>query len=179
VAGETITVDGADATDEAVGRGVGDEIGQFAPAPLGRHHQRAIFYERAVVDQVGHELAARLRDLTIQLYSRGAEITARNGIILADTKFEFGWSVDGELTLGDEVLTSDSSRFWPADEWEPGRIQFALDKQVVRDWAAGTGWDKCPPAPPVPDDIVAAMRARYIEVYQRITGQTWPKDEMA
>ncbi len=130
-----------------------------------------------VVEQVGADLAARLRDLTIQLYSRGAETTARSGIIMADTKFEFGWSADGRLVLGDEVLTSDSSRFWPADEWEPGRAQFAFDKQVVRDWAAGTGWDKTPPAPPVPDDIVAATRARYIEVYERITGRTWPKDE--
>jgi len=74
-------------------------------------------------------------------------------------------------------LTSDSSRFWPADEWEPGRTQFAFDKQFVRDWAAGTGWDKRPPAPPVPADIVAATRARYIEVYERITGRTWPREE--
>jgi phosphoribosylaminoimidazole-succinocarboxamide synthase len=130
-----------------------------------------------VVDQVGADLAARLRDLTIQLYSRGAETTARNGIIMADTKFEFGWSADGQLVLGDEALTSDSSRFWPADLWKPGRAQFAFDKQFVRDWAAGTGWDKTPPAPPVPDDIVAATRARYVEVYERITGRTWPREE--
>ncbi len=130
-----------------------------------------------VVDQVGADLAARLRDLTLRLYSRGAEITARNGIITADTKFEFGWSADGQLMLGDEVLTSDSSRFWPADDWEPGRTQFAFDKQLVRDWAAGTGWDKTPPAPPVPDHIVAAARARYIEVYERITGRTWSEEE--
>ncbi len=130
-----------------------------------------------VVNQVGTDVATRLRDLTIQLYSRGADITARNGIITADTKFEFGWSVDGELVLGDEVLTADSSRFWPADRWEPGRTQFALDKQVVRDWVAGTGWDKRPPAPPVPADIVAATRGRYIEVYERITGRTWSKEE--
>jgi len=142
----------------------------------GGAHDEFITYDD-VVDQVGPELAARLRDLTLRLYSRGAEITARTGIIMADTKFEFGWSADGELVLGDEVLTSDSSRFWPADEWEPGRTQFAFDKQFVRDWAAGTGWDKCPPAPPVPDDIVAATRARYIEVYERITGRTWPREE--
>lgn len=130
-----------------------------------------------VVNQVGAEVAAHLRDLTIQLYSRGAEVTTRSGIIMADTKFEFGWSADGELVLGDEVLTSDSSRFWPADEWEPGRTQFAFDKQFVRDWAAGSGWDKRPPAPPMPDDIVTATRARYIEVYELITGHTWPKEE--
>ncbi|MPZ63971.1 MAG: phosphoribosylaminoimidazolesuccinocarboxamide synthase [Pseudonocardiaceae bacterium] len=132
-----------------------------------------------IVDRVGADLAARLRDLTIQLYSRGAETTARNGIIMADTKFEFGWSADGQLMLGDEVLTSDSSRFWPAEAWEPGRTQFAFDKQFVRDWAAGTGWDKTPPAPPVPDDIVAATSARYIEVYERITRRTWPNEETA
>ncbi len=142
----------------------------------GGAHDEFITYDD-VVDQVGPELAARLRDLTLRLYSRGAEITARAGIIIADTKFEFGWSAGGELVLGDEVLTSDSSRFWPADEWEPGRTQFAFDKQFVRDWAVGTGWDKRPPAPPVPDDIVAATRARYIEVYERITGRTWPREE--
>jgi len=130
-----------------------------------------------VVNQVGADVAARLRDLTVQLYSRGAEVTTRSGIIMADTKLEFGWSAEGELVLGDEVLTSDSSRFWPADGWEPGRTQFAFDKQFVRDWAAGIGWDKTPPAPPVPKDIVAATRARYIEVYERITGHTWPKEE--
>jgi len=142
----------------------------------GGAHDEFITYDD-VVDQVGPELAARLRDLTLRLYSRGAEITARTGIIMADTKFEFGWSPEGALVLGDEVLTSDSSRFWPADEWEPGRTQFAFDKQFVRDWAAGTGWDKRPPAPPVPADIVAATRARYIEVYERITGRTWPREE--
>ena len=142
----------------------------------GGAHDEFITYDD-VVDQVGPELAARLRDLTLRLYSRGAEITARTGIIMADTKFEFGWSAEGALVLGDEVLTSDSSRLWPADEWEPGRTQFAFDKQFVRDWAAGTGWDKRPPAPPVPADIVAATRARYIEVYERITGRTWPREE--
>jgi phosphoribosylaminoimidazole-succinocarboxamide synthase len=142
----------------------------------GGAHDEFITYDD-VVDQVGPELSARLRDLTLRLYSRGAEITARTGIIMADTKFEFGWSAEGALVLGDEVLTSDSSRFWPADEWEPGRTQFAFDKQFVRDWAAGTGWDKRPPAPPVPADIVAATRARYIEVYERITGRTWPREE--
>ncbi|MQA15223.1 MAG: phosphoribosylaminoimidazolesuccinocarboxamide synthase [Pseudonocardiaceae bacterium] len=143
----------------------------------GGAHDEFITYDD-VVDQVGPDLAARLRDLTLQLYSRGAETAARNGILMADTKFEFGASADGELVLGDEVLTSDSSRFWPADQWEPGRAQFAFDKQFVRDWAAGTGWDKTPPAPPVPDDVVAATRARYVEVYERITGRTWPQHDV-
>jgi phosphoribosylaminoimidazole-succinocarboxamide synthase len=142
----------------------------------GGAHDEFLTYDD-VVYQVGTDVAARLRDLTIQLYSRGAEIATRSGIIIADTKFEFGWSADGELVLGDEVLTSDSSRFWPADRWEPGRTQFAFDKQFVRDWAAGSGWNKTPPAPPVPSDVVAATRARYIEVYERITGRTWSKEE--
>ncbi|MGI9002971.1 MAG: phosphoribosylaminoimidazolesuccinocarboxamide synthase [Pseudonocardia sp.] len=142
----------------------------------GGTHDEFITYDD-VVDQVGADVAARLRDLTLRLYSRGAETTARHGIIVADTKFEFGCSDDDELVLGDEVLTSDSSRFWPADQWEPGQPQFAFDKQFVRDWAAGTGWNKTPPAPPVPDDIIAATRDRYIEVYQRITGRTWPTEK--
>ena len=96
-----------------------------------------------------------------------------SGIIIADTKFEFGRAPDGTLVLADEVLTSDSSRFWPADEWKPGQAQYAFDKQFVRDWAAGTGWNKKAPAPEVPEDIVAATRARYIEVYERITGLPW------
>lgn len=126
-----------------------------------------------VVDQVGSEVAATLRQLTIDCYRRGAALAADRGIIIADTKFEFGWAADGTLVLGDEVLTPDSSRFWPADQWHPGRAQFAFDKQFVRDWAAGTGWDRRPPAPPVPDDIVAATRSRYVDVYQRITGRSW------
>jgi phosphoribosylaminoimidazole-succinocarboxamide synthase len=140
----------------------------------GGAHDEFITYDD-VIDAVGADVAAQLRDCTIELYTRGAEIAERNGIIIADTKFEFGWAEDGTLMLGDEILTSDSSRFWPADQWEPGRPQFAFDKQFVRDWAAGTGWDKRPPAPAVPDDIVAATRARYIEVYESITGQAWPR----
>jgi phosphoribosylaminoimidazole-succinocarboxamide synthase len=146
----------------------------FTPSTkaTGGAHDEFITFDD-VVDQVGAETAARLRDLTIELYDRGAEIAAKNGVIIADTKFEFGWAPDGTLTLADEVLTSDSSRFWPADDWEPGRPQFAFDKQFVRDWAAGTGWNKRPPAPEVPDEIVAATRARYAEVYERITGHHW------
>jgi phosphoribosylaminoimidazole-succinocarboxamide synthase len=126
-----------------------------------------------VVEQEGEELAAELRRLTLEIYRRGADLAAERGIIVADTKVELGRAADGTLTLGDEVLTSDSSRFWPADTWEPGRAQYAFDKQYVRDWAAGTGWDKKPPAPEVPEQIVAATRARYIEAYERLTGERW------
>jgi phosphoribosylaminoimidazole-succinocarboxamide synthase len=129
----------------------------------------------AVVDQIGAETANRLRELTIEVYTKGAEHAAKNGIIIADTKFEFGLDADGTLTLGDEILTSDSSRFWPMDEWEPGRPQHAFDKQFVRDWSRSTGWDMKPPGPEVPEEIVQATRQRYTEVYERITGNTWRK----
>jgi phosphoribosylaminoimidazole-succinocarboxamide synthase len=126
-----------------------------------------------VVREVGADTAERLRELTLRIYSAGAERAARNGIIIADTKLEFGRDAEGTLTLGDEVLTSDSSRFWPADEWQPGRPQHSFDKQYVRDWAAGTGWDKTPPGPEIPEGIVQATRQRYVEVYERITGDRW------
>jgi phosphoribosylaminoimidazole-succinocarboxamide synthase len=126
-----------------------------------------------VVSSVGSDTATRLRELTLELYSRGAAYAAARGIIIADTKFEFGWDSGGNLTLGDEALTSDSSRFWPVDEWSPGRSQRSFDKQIVRDWAAGTGWSKTPPGPEIPDEVVAATRLRYIEVYELITGMTW------
>ena len=116
-----------------------------------------------------------LRDLSIALYSFAAEHAASRGVILADTKFEFGRDADGVLRVGDEVLTPDSSRFWPADGYEVGRAQPSFDKQYVRDWASGTGWDKKPPAPAIPDDVVAGTRDRYIEAYEKITGQ--PFDE--
>jgi phosphoribosylaminoimidazole-succinocarboxamide synthase len=154
--------------------------GSKLPAPIftpttkasgGDHDEFITFAD--VIAQVGAETAERLRDLSIEVYSRGAEIAAQAGIIIADTKFEFGWSPDGTLVLADEILTSDSSRFWPADDWQPGRTQFAFDKQYVRDWAAGTGWDKKPPAPEVPAEVVAATRQRYVDVYERITGQSW------
>ena len=116
-------------------------------------------------------LAERLRDVSIAIYARAAEHACARGIILADTKFEFGLDADGTLTLGDEVLTPDSSRFWPADRFQPGRPQPSFDKQYVRDWAAGTGWDKSPPAPPIPDEIVARTRELYAEAYGRISGE--------
>jgi phosphoribosylaminoimidazole-succinocarboxamide synthase len=140
-------------------------------APLGEHDE-AITFE-GVVERIGPALAASVRDLTLAVYARGAAIAAARGILIADTKLEFGLTPDGELLLADEVLTPDSSRFWPADGWQPGRPQHAFDKQFVRDWAAGTGWNKQPPAPEVPADVVAVTRARYIEAFERITGERW------
>jgi phosphoribosylaminoimidazole-succinocarboxamide synthase len=141
-----------------------------APEP-GVHDEFITFAD--VVTQVGQDIADRLREITLEIYRRGAEIALQNGVIIADTKLEFGWTGDGTLTLADELLTSDSSRFWPAGSWEPGRAQYAMDKQFVRDWAAGTGWNKKPPAPEVPAEIVEATQRRYIEVYERITGTPW------
>ncbi|SDX97349.1 phosphoribosylaminoimidazole-succinocarboxamide synthase [Micromonospora pattaloongensis] len=140
-------------------------------APPGQHDEFMTFDE--VVAVVGAETAEALRDITVRVYQRGAEIAADRGIIVADTKIELGWAPDGSLILADEVLTSDSSRFWPADSYEPGRVQFSFDKQYVRDWAVSTGWNKQAPAPEVPPEVVEATRARYVEVYERITGKTW------
>jgi phosphoribosylaminoimidazole-succinocarboxamide synthase len=127
-----------------------------------------------VANEVGRDIAEQLRDLTLEIYRRGAEHAAKNGIVVADTKLEFGVDTAGVLTLADEVLTSDSSRFWPADEWEPGRPQYAFDKQFVRDWVAGTEWDREPPGPVLPDEVVEATRKRYVEAYEKITGIRWP-----
>jgi len=137
-------------------------------------HDEFMTYDE-VVNQIGTDTANRLRKLTLEVYTKGAEHAAENGIIIADTKFEFGIDAEGTLTLGDEILTSDSSRFWPVDEWEPGRPQHAFDKQFVRDWSRSTGWDQTPPGPEIPDEIVQATRERYTEVYERITGNTWQK----
>ncbi|MCW2859668.1 MAG: Phosphoribosylaminoimidazole-succinocarboxamide synthase [Actinoallomurus sp.] len=127
-----------------------------------------------VVGEIGAETAERLRDLTLEVYDRGAALARERGIIIADTKLEFGRDLDGTVVLADEVLTPDSSRFWPADSWTPGRPQHSLDKQFVRDWSASvTDWDRTPPGPPIPDDVVAATQARYTEVYERITGSSW------
>lgn len=134
-------------------------------------HDEAIDFDRAA-ELVGDDaLAEELRQVTIAVYRRASEHARERGIILADTKFELGLSTDGVLTLADEVITPDSSRFWPADGYEPGRSQPSFDKQPVRDWAAGTGWDKKPPAPAIPGDVVAQTSARYIESYERITGE--------
>jgi phosphoribosylaminoimidazole-succinocarboxamide synthase len=143
-------------------------------APAGQHDEAITFDD--VVALLGADTAAQLRQATLELYRRGASLAASNGILMADTKFEFGRSTDdadGSLVLGDEIFTSDSSRYWPADEWEPGRPQRSFDKQIVRDWASGTGWDKTAPGPAIPAGIVQLARDRYIELYQRITGQHW------
>jgi phosphoribosylaminoimidazole-succinocarboxamide synthase len=126
-----------------------------------------------VISQLGAETARELRRATLEVYRRGSDLAAGRGIIVADTKFEFGFAADGTLTLGDEVLTPDSSRFWPADRWRPGRPQYAYDKQLVRDWAEATGWDKRAPGPEIPPDIVEAAHRRYVEIYERITGDGW------
>jgi phosphoribosylaminoimidazole-succinocarboxamide synthase len=118
---------------------------------------------------VGQQLARELERATLEVYRRGAELAAARGIIIADTKLEFGLDADGTLTLADEVLTPDSSRFWPAGGWQPGRPQHSLDKQFVRDWSAGLDWDRTPPGPAIPPDIVAATQARYEELYSRLT----------
>jgi phosphoribosylaminoimidazole-succinocarboxamide synthase len=138
-------------------------------------HDINISFE-AAVDLVGRELAEAARDISLAVYSQGAALAAERGIIIADTKFELGL-VDGELVLADEVLTPDSSRFWPADQWEPGRTPPSFDKQPVRDFLDGLDWDKKPPPPSLPADVVDASRARYIEGYERITGRrfaAWP-----
>ena len=127
-----------------------------------------------VVEEIGQQTADHLRTVTLDVYERGAEIAAERGIIIADTKLEFGRAADGTLVLADEVLTSDSSRFWPADDWQPGRPQHAFDKQFVRDWSSTvTDWDRTPPGPEIPEEVVEATRARYVEVYERITGKRW------
>lgn len=140
-------------------------------APLGEHDEPITYAD--VVAKVGEATAERLRQITIDVYRRGAEIAADRGILIADTKLELGWAPDGSLLLGDELLTSDSSRFWPAESYQPGRVQFSYDKQYVRDWATSGGWNKQAPAPEVPTEVVEATRARYVEVYEKLTGNSW------
>ena len=142
-----------------------------AKAELGEHDENVSF--EATVSMVGEGTAASLRDRALEVYRFAAGIAAERGILLADTKLEFGHDpATGALVLGDEVLTPDSSRFWPADEWAPGRAQRSYDKQYVRDWLAGpeSGWDRSGAPPVLPDAVVAATRARYIEAYERLTG---------
>jgi len=134
-------------------------------------HDEAINFEQAAELIGDKNLAQKLKDVSIAVYNHCADHARARGIILADTKFEFGLSPDGVLTLGDEVCTMDSSRFWPADDYEPGRGQASFDKQIVRDWASGTGWDKTPPAPAIPDEIVAKTRGKYVVAYEKITGE--------
>ena len=138
-------------------------------------HDENISFERAV-ELIGEDLAVRARDLSLALYARGAELAAERGIIIADTKFEMGL-VDGELVLADEVLTPDSSRFWPADEWVPGTTPPSFDKQPIRDYLETLDWNKQAPPPPLPDEVVEASSVRYREAYERITGRSladWP-----
>jgi phosphoribosylaminoimidazole-succinocarboxamide synthase len=140
-------------------------------APVGEHDEPMTFDE--VADEVGPSTATLLRDITLEVYRRGSEIAEKRGIIVADTKIEVGFDSDGVLRIGDELLTPDSSRFWPLEGWSPGRIQPSFDKQFVRDWAVSTGWDKQPPAPEIPPEVVEATRAKYVEAYERITGLAW------
>ena len=155
----------------------GDRLAEpiFTPttkAPVGEHDEAMTYDE--VEQSVGADLAAQLRDLTLRVYARGESIARERGIILADTKFEFGARADGTVVLADEVLTPDSSRFWPADQWEPGRSQPSFDKQFVRDWltSAESGWSKSSgeQPPSLPEAIVDKTRSRYVEAYERITG---------
>ncbi len=134
-------------------------------------HDEAVDFEGAVRLVGDRAVAERLREVSIAVYEHAAEHARQRGIILADTKFEFGLDGDGTLTLGDEVCTPDSSRFWPADQYEPGHGQPSFDKQFVRDWASSTGWDRNPPAPEIPEDIVARTREKYLDAYERITGE--------
>ncbi|HTC71504.1 MAG TPA: phosphoribosylaminoimidazolesuccinocarboxamide synthase [Solirubrobacteraceae bacterium] len=139
-------------------------------------HDEAIDFEGAVALVGDRALMERVRDASLELYSFAAEHARANGVILADTKFEFGLDNSDRgsaatLVLGDEVLTPDSSRYWPVEGFEVGHGQASFDKQYVRDWAAGSGWDKRPPAPAIPEDIVAGTRARYVEAYERIAGE--------
>jgi len=143
-------------------------------APVGSHD--AAMTQAEVAGLLGADRAAELRELTLAVYRRGAEVAARRGILLADTKLEFGLDAAGVLRLGDEVLTPDSSRWWPADRWSPGGPQPSYDKQFVRDWLAA-GWDRRGEPPAIPPEIVEQTRSRYVEAYERITGLSfadWP-----
>jgi phosphoribosylaminoimidazole-succinocarboxamide synthase len=150
----------------------------FTPATkaeLGDHDEN-VSYD-AVVAEVGEDVAGRLRELTLAVYARAEQIARERGIILADTKFEFGRRADGATVLADEVLTPDSSRFWPAAEWQPGRTQPSYDKQIVRNWLLSpeSGWDRTSgdAPPPLPAEVVERTRSRYVEAYELLTGERW------
>jgi phosphoribosylaminoimidazole-succinocarboxamide synthase len=144
----------------------------FTPATkaeLGEHDENVT--REQVARTVGAELAGELEELTLEVYRRAAQLAEPRGLIVADTKLEFGRDRDGRLTLGDEVLTPDSSRFWPADRWAPGRAQPSYDKQYVRDWLLhDSGWDRESPPPPLPPDVAERTREKYVEAYERLTG---------
>jgi phosphoribosylaminoimidazole-succinocarboxamide synthase len=145
----------------------------FTPATKAEvgDHDENVDFDRAAEIIGDRALLEELRRLSIAVYELGAAHARERGIILADTKFEFGRRADGTIVLGDEVLTPDSSRFWPAEGYEPGHGQPSFDKQYVRDWASGSGWDKTPPAPALPDDVIARTRELYVDAYERITGE--------
>ncbi|MGJ0120278.1 phosphoribosylaminoimidazolesuccinocarboxamide synthase [Williamsia sp. MIQD14] len=157
----------------------------FTPASkadIGDHDENIDF--DAVVEKVGTDVAHAARSLTLDIYTRGVELARERGIILADTKFEFGIDTDGGLVLADEVMTPDSSRYWDAQTYTPGQVQPSFDKQIVRNWLTGpdSGWDKAAdgPPPPLPDDVAERTRSRYIDAYERISGlsfRDWPKEE--
>lgn len=146
-----------------------------AKAAVGEHDENISFAQTA--ERVGDDLAAEIRELTLGVYGRAHEIAAERGLILADTKFEFGRRADETVVLADEVLTPDSSRFWPAGEWEPGHAQPSFDKQYVRDWltSPASGWDRHSgeAPPPLPDEVVERTRARYVEAYEKLTGEAF------
>jgi phosphoribosylaminoimidazole-succinocarboxamide synthase len=146
----------------------------FTPATKAEvgDHDENIDFDRAVEIVGDRALMEHLRRTSIDLYVHAAEHAAERGIIIADTKFEFGASPGAEVVLADEVLTPDSSRFWPADDYEPGRPQQSFDKQYVRDWLDSSGWDHSPPGPELPDDVVENTRAKYVEAYERISGRS-------
>lgn len=149
----------------------------FTPATkaeIGEHDENVSF--EAVVETIGRESAEALRDLTLQVYARAEAVARERGIVLADTKLEFGTRPDGTIVLADEVLTPDSSRFWPAESWQPGRAQPSYDKQYVRDWLTHeSGWDRVSDAPPpaLPADVVERTRERYVQAYEQLTGQSF------
>lgn len=147
----------------------------FTPSTKSDEHDENISFDDAV-DIVGAELATKARDISLSVYRRGAELALERGIIIADTKLELGL-VDGELVLCDEVMTPDSSRFWPVEGWAPGSTPPSFDKQPVRDHLDSLGWDKTPPPPALPPEVVTATSARYVEAYERVTGRSfrdWP-----
>lgn len=160
----------------------GSELPEPIFTPTTKHsdtgHDEFMTFDEMVAE-VGQRTAERLRELTMTIYERGARRAGERGIIVADTKVEFGFDAAGTLTLGDEVLTSDSSRFWQAEDWEPGKEggQRGFDKQYVRDWSATLDWDRTPPGPEMPPAVVEGTLARYIEVYERLTDQEWPRQE--
>jgi phosphoribosylaminoimidazole-succinocarboxamide synthase len=149
----------------------------FTPATKAEvgDHDENVDFDRAAEIVGDRATMEELRRLSLEVYARGAEHAESQGIILADTKFEFGRDADGNIVLADEVLTPDSSRFWPAGEYEPGRGQPSFDKQYVRDWVDETGWDHSPPGPELPSDVVQATRAKYVEAYERIAGQPFER----